>query len=358
MTSTSPSVTVVYLVYNRRDELRVSLRQMLDESDYDAECVDVIVVDNASTDGSADMVRDEFPQVGLIVREQNIGVSGWNEGLAAARGDYVLALDDDCYLRPDGLGRAVAAAIEHRADLVSFKVVSTYNPDYVFSDRYRTGLFTFWGCAVLMRRAVVEKLGGYDPEIFVWANELEFMLRFYDCGFRHLHLPTVVAQHMKTPPRDVDAIEPGPYRMNARHFAYIAAKHLRRRDAAEAFLALLFRDVRDAVREEPVVIKAVLDTVKGFINGLRHRQPVRNRELSRFYRRNFETYASPWWLARPARELVRALPREIAQRVIAGERRPEGLGRRADYFDDRARFYPSEEPAVLDFPVAGRVDAA
>src|SRR5437660_9897280 len=101
-----PTVTVVFLVYNRRDELRTSLRQTLFESDYDPALVDVIVVDNASTDGSADMVRAEFPHVRLIVRDRNVGVSGWNEGLAAARGGYVLALDDDCYLPPDGPPRS------------------------------------------------------------------------------------------------------------------------------------------------------------------------------------------------------------------------------------------------------------
>jgi GT2 family glycosyltransferase len=351
-------VTLVYLVYNRRDELRVSLRKMLDESDYDAECVDVIVVDNASTDGSADMVREEFPLVRLIVRERNAGVSGWNEGLAAARGDYVLALDDDCYLPPDGLGRAVGAAAEYRADLVSFKVASTYEPDYVFSDKYRTGLFAFWGCAVLMRRTVIEKLGGYDPEIFVWANELEFMLRFYDRGFRHLHFPAVVAQHMKRPPHyAADNIDWGPYRINARHFAYIAAKLLRRRDAAEALVALIVRDARDAIREKPVVIKSILDTVKGFVHGLRHREPVRNPKLSRFYRRNFETFASPWWLARPPGQLVRALPRELARRVVSRETRPDGIGRRQDFFEQRARFYPADQPAVLEFSPDGAADA-
>src|SRR5205085_11325678 len=78
------TVTVVYIAYNRRDELRESLRRMLSESDYDSDLVDVIVVDNASTDGSADLVREEFPQVRLIERDENVGVSGWNEGLAAA----------------------------------------------------------------------------------------------------------------------------------------------------------------------------------------------------------------------------------------------------------------------------------
>src|SRR2546430_10395163 len=39
---------------------------------------------------------------------------------------------------------------------------------------------TFWGCAVLMRRRVIDSLAGYDPEIFVWANEVELMIRFFE----------------------------------------------------------------------------------------------------------------------------------------------------------------------------------
>src|SRR5919202_3724556 len=151
-----PSVTIVFLVHNRREQLRESMRRMLVDSDYDADRVDVVVVDNASTDGSAAMVRDEFPQARLIEHATNVGVSGFNSGFAVARGDWVLALDDDCYLPPDGLRRAIAAATERDADLVSFGVTSSVDPSYRY-DRiaYRTGLLTFWGCAVLMRRRVV-----------------------------------------------------------------------------------------------------------------------------------------------------------------------------------------------------------
>jgi GT2 family glycosyltransferase len=337
-----PSVSIVFLVYNRREELRESLRRMLFESDYDSDRVDVIVVDNASTDGSAAMVREQFPEVQLMVRDRNCGVSGWNEGLAAARGEFVLALDDDCYLPPDGLRRAVAAAEEQDADLVSFRVVSTHDPEHVFTDKYRTGLFTFWGCAVLMRRSVVEALGGYDPEIFVWANELEFTMRFFDRGFRHLHLPEVAAWHMKAPGSGENRIEERGYRINARHFAYIAAKLMRRRDAAEAFVALLARDIRDCLRKDRVAIKAVPDTVRGFIHGLRHREPLQNAELSRFYRHNFESFASPWWLSRPPSRLIRELPREL----LRG--RPLEVGRWDEFFDDRSTFYP-DQPQTLEF---------
>src|SRR3954469_7567393 len=117
MEDSSPTVTIVFLVYNRRDELRISLQKMTEESDYPRERVDVVVVDNASEDGAAAMVREEFPEVQLIRREVNSGVSAINDGFAVAKGDFVLGLDDDCYLPPDGLRRAIALAAEHEADL-------------------------------------------------------------------------------------------------------------------------------------------------------------------------------------------------------------------------------------------------
>src|SRR3954463_7989960 len=147
-----PAVTIVFLVFNRREELRESLGRMLVDSDYKPGRVDAIVVDNGSTDGSAQMVRDEFPAVRLIELEENVGVSGWNAGFAVAQGDFILVLDDDCYLPADGLRRAVAAAEEHAADFVSFGVASTRDPDRLFTEESPMGLMSFWGCACLIRR--------------------------------------------------------------------------------------------------------------------------------------------------------------------------------------------------------------
>jgi GT2 family glycosyltransferase len=324
-----PSVTIVFLAFNRREELRASLREMLSASDYGGE-VDVIVVDNASTDGSADMVRGEFPEVRVMSHDRNVGVSGWNIGLAAARGDYVLALDDDAYLPSDGLRQAVEAAEAHDADLVSFKVVSTRNPAFVFTEDYPTGLCSFWGCAVLMRREVIDELGGYDPEIFIWANELEFMMRFFDRGLRHLHLPEVAARHMKSL-QGGKALGWKPYRIHAGRFAYIAAKRLRRREALGALMAVIAQKIRDGVRMHPWAVSAVPIVLREFVRGLRHRQPVANPELSRFYRHNFVSFASPWWLSRTPLELLR-----------------RGPVRWQEYFRRRARFYP-DRASTLDF---------
>jgi len=89
-----PLVTVNILSYNRKDELRNTLTKVFAQ---DYKNIEVIVVDNASSDGSSEMVKNEFPSVQLIQMEKNIGIAGWNEGFKIAKGDYVLVLDDDSY---------------------------------------------------------------------------------------------------------------------------------------------------------------------------------------------------------------------------------------------------------------------
>ncbi len=335
-----PLVTIVFVVYNRRDELRESLRRMRLDSDYDADRVDVIVVDNASTDGSSAVVREEFPDVTVIERNENIGASAWNDGFAMAQGDYVLILDDDCYLPPDALRRAVTRAEEGGADLVSMSVASTFEPEHLFTAVSPMGLLSFWGCAWLVRRDALDALGGYDPEIFIWDNELEFMIRFYDRGYRHLHAPEIVAQHMKPPLED--GFDERWYRANARHFAYIATKLLHRRDAAVVVAAVLARTIRDGLREERASWRAVPDVVRGTAHGLRMRRPVVRGEVSSAYRHNFHGFAGPWSLARPPRELIGGLAREL----VGGTRGPASGGRKPEYFEERSRFYPKGSGAL------------
>ena len=89
-----PLVTVNILSFNRKDELRNTLSKVF-EQDY--KHIEVIVVDNASSDGSPEMVEKEFPAVNLIRLNKNIGIAGWNEGFRIAKGEYVLVLDDDSY---------------------------------------------------------------------------------------------------------------------------------------------------------------------------------------------------------------------------------------------------------------------
>ena len=288
------------------------------------------------------MVREEFPGVRLIRRERNCGISGWNDGFEIATGELILVLDDDCYLPPDGLSRAVEAMAEHDADLVSFSVTASEEPGYRFDHAYRTGLLTFWGCAALIRREVLEQIGGYDPEIFVWAHEVEFMMRFFDRGFCHLHLPEVTAVHMKDTGRGghwTEYFGSRAYRVNSRHFAYVAGKHLRARDATETLIALLALNVRDGVRADRAAFGVLRETLAGFRHGLRRREPLANPGISSTYRRNFYSFASPWWVSRQVRELLGITNHELPP-----------VDERVDYyFSQRARFYP-DSAATLQFP--------
>jgi len=84
-----------------------------------------MVVDNAPTDGTTDMLRRRFPTVQVIRNPDNAGVSAGNVGMATARGAWRMTLDDDCYIEGQALKVAVRRAEEHDADIVSFVAIRT-----------------------------------------------------------------------------------------------------------------------------------------------------------------------------------------------------------------------------------------
>ncbi len=92
------NVSVVVVSYNTIDKLRRCLSCIEPEHE-------VIVVDNASTDGSADMVASEFPKAQLIRNSENVGFGAANnQGMAVARRELVLFLNSDCYAEPRAIG--------------------------------------------------------------------------------------------------------------------------------------------------------------------------------------------------------------------------------------------------------------
>ena len=328
-----PLVTVNILTHNRRELLARSLRVMHEQLEYPTERLEFIVVDNASSDGTGEMLRSQFPDVRLIENANN-GAAGWTRGFEAGRGDYFLVLDDDCYLSGEALRHAVAAAEAQRAQLVSFRVLSSFDPGYEFSADYRVGLLSFWGSAALIARAAVDELGGFDPEIFIWGNELEFTIRLLDRGFRHLFLPEVSAVHAK-PPMETPTV--ATYCTHTRHLAYIAAKLLRPGDAVLALVNLTAKSMLDVARF-PARWRALPALLSGIYSGLRRREPVR-RQVSRLYRQGFREFSSPWfYLRRPL-----ALWRSSRHRDgMAGYLR----SRHEDFYGARGELYPKHTASL------------
>lgn len=329
-----PLVSVVFLAFDRRDALAASLGHVLERLDYPADRLEVIVVDNASTDGTAEMVRERFGQVQLIRSPENVGASAWNVGMATARGEWRMILDDDCHVTGDALRVAVEGAERHGADLVSFRVLSGVEPGHAFNDEYNPGLLTFWGCAAMFSRRAIENEPFYDPAIFIWANELELTMRLLDRGYRHLFLPEVEAVHMKGPSRYSERA----VRLNSRHFAYIAAMRLRPHHAAHALVNLALHVLLTGRHDEASALRALPDVARGAWQGLRRRRPVRA-EVSAVYRRNLWHFVNPIPLARSPLERLRhrdPVGAEAARRA-----------RSARWFARRRRLYP-EQAAVLE----------
>jgi N-acetylglucosaminyl-diphospho-decaprenol L-rhamnosyltransferase len=104
---TTPDVSVIIVSYNTRELLRECIESILCEQG-DGLAVEVIVVDNASADGSAAMVAERFPQVRLIANPDNRGFgAACNQGLEVARGRYALILNADIRAQPGALQRLV-----------------------------------------------------------------------------------------------------------------------------------------------------------------------------------------------------------------------------------------------------------
>ena len=117
------------------------------------------------------------------------------------------------------------------------------------------------------------------------------------------------------------------YRINHQHFAYIAGKLLRPRDAIGVLAAIVTTTLRDAYRDDRSAIKALPHIARGFVRGLRRREPVRA-EVSHMYRRNMHSFASPLTFARDG---------DASQ----------------PYFAKRSRFYP-QEAATLEIRPSAR----
>jgi GT2 family glycosyltransferase len=327
-----PPVSIVFVAYNRRDKLGISLEHVLGRLDYPADRLEVIVVDNASTDGTAEFVRERFPQVQLIVNPENVGASAWNVGMTTAKGRWRLILDDDCYLTGDALKLAVERAEEHRADLVSFRIGSSEGPGLFNVGNFDPGLLGFVGCAALFSQRAIEEEPFYDPNLFIWGNELELTIRLLDRGFRHLLLPEVVAIHQKPLPDDSFPLQFNA--TNQKHWAYSAGKLLQPGDAVVVLGRLLLRTAIDARKKDSRLFGVLPGIVAGFARGLRVRRPVRP-AVSTLYRTVCADFSSPFAVMRTPMQRLRERDAEAMQRA-RDERRAERFARHARYYPDEA----------------------
>lgn len=211
--ATHPLVSIIVLSFNRRDQLRETLAQLKKQTYARLE---TIVVDNGSSDRSADMIRGEFPEVALLPLPRNIGIAGWNHGMQRAAGELLLVLDDDCYPAEDAIERAVAGMkTRPAAGIGALRVLEgTERVDMTAS--LPAIAPTFYGCAAMIRKAVHEKIGGFEEFLLVYVHEIEYAMRARGAGFEIAYLEESVAYH-RTGDSSRSPLQPSSLRRRIRY---------------------------------------------------------------------------------------------------------------------------------------------
>jgi GT2 family glycosyltransferase len=194
-----PRLSVIILAFKRRQEVRSTLQIVLGYRDYAADRLEIIVVDNASGDGTSDMVVREFPQVKCLALEKNCGIAGWNRGFAVATGDYFLVLDDDS-APLNGIREALEyLEVNTRVDILACKVIGGAFPTANFPIRDKQEWVGFIGCGAIIRRSLYQRIGGYAEWMFIYAHEWEYGLRCLNAGFQIHYFEGCVVEHRAAP---------------------------------------------------------------------------------------------------------------------------------------------------------------
>ena len=217
-----PTVAVVIPTYNSISMLRSCLDSLRD-LDYPRERLSIVVVDNASRDGTADSVRLRYPHVALSVQDENTGFAfACNRGAALAGTDYVAFLNDDAVaergwlrglfaaLNAGGEGTVCAASqirsrdgkeVEYAGASSNLfgagRPVSVWGwPDHPGPPGEGSDVLFASGGAMLIHRRTFLYVGGFDPEYFAYFEDVDLGWRLWALGYRVVYAPNSVVRHI------------------------------------------------------------------------------------------------------------------------------------------------------------------
>ena len=218
---------MIIVNWNTRDLLARCLRSV--QEARDGLSLEALVVDNASTDGSLEMLRESFPEVTVIANRTNVGfVRANNQALAECRGAYVLLLNSDAALLPGALEHMLGFMQDQPSvGIVGPKIV---NPDGSFQSSYmhfpsllselllmtklHRIVYTRWfpshppwlseqrkavdwmlGACLMVRWETLQDIGGMDETFFMYSEEVDWCWRARQAGWTIYYLPEAQVLH-------------------------------------------------------------------------------------------------------------------------------------------------------------------
>jgi GT2 family glycosyltransferase len=216
----NPLVCVVILNSNRRDDTLACLDSLSKSAYQDTR---IIVLDNHSTDGSVEAVRFAFPDVQIINLVENLGYAGNNNvGIEEALNggaDWVLVLNEDTILDPNCITELVKVGESDPKIGIVGPMVYHYNEPKVIQSaggmlgkywqsqhlgqnemdrgQFNSPHCVEWisGCAILVRKAVIEQVGMLDPNFFIYWEETEWCIRAGRGNWQIVHIPKAKIWH-------------------------------------------------------------------------------------------------------------------------------------------------------------------
>ncbi|MEO6956763.1 MAG: glycosyltransferase family 2 protein [Antricoccus sp.] len=224
----SADVTVVVVSWQQRDLLRDCLRSLVGQTLPHR----VLVVDNASTDGTGDMVRTQFPRAQLLTLTRNAGFAGgMSAALQQVNSRYVALLNNDAQADPHWLEASLVQLVAKDVAAVTAKLLlpsvsgaparinntgvlllrTGYGADRGLGDlddeRYEqpADVFGFSGGAAVLRTLAVRAVGGFDPEYFLYYEDTDLSWRLRLAGWRISYCPTAVVHHLHAASSDPES---------------------------------------------------------------------------------------------------------------------------------------------------------
>ena len=255
-------VTVVLATRDRREQVLTTLGHLQASSGG----APVVLVDNASGDGTAEAVRARFPDVTVVRTARNLGAAARTIGVRAARTEYVAFADDDSWWAPGALARAADVLDRHpRLGLLAGRML--VGPDEVLDDVCREmaasplgtapdlpgpSLLGFVACGAVVRRRAYLQVGGFSPVVFFLGEETVLAQDLASAGWGLSYVDEVVAHHHP----GMVASRPGRTRLQTRN-ALLSVWLRRPPQVTVRRTAALARRSRD-----PVARGALLDALR------------------------------------------------------------------------------------------------
>ncbi len=205
---TQPLVTIGVLNYNRKNELRATLDCLTKGIEYSS--LELLVVDNASGDGSKEMVEQEFKDVTVFALKENIATAGRNVFYKNATGKYIFSYDDDSFPATPSTISEVVAFLEANSRIAAISFFC-FQPITGFAESGELEKFGFSGSVeegfeglyfveggMCIRRDAFAAIEGYDPEFRWGAEGADLTLQLYKAGKVTMYHPGFATLHMKS----------------------------------------------------------------------------------------------------------------------------------------------------------------